>query len=219
MSDLETSAISVLTAGQLSQAQLQIFSSHFSDLEEIRFADSNSPREKNTLLVKARHDWVLLLQSGESIESDLAGEIAATVAAQTDAWAFRLPCQDYYAGQRLPLERDRGEIRLIHRRHCRFDERNPDGELRVEGPVIRLRQPIRVEKYASSAEHLAFLQRSAVPHSLARRVLLFALRVLRMGIHLRNVTTLRYLWIDAGFDRGGSKEGTRSITDDASKND
>jgi hypothetical protein len=50
--------------------------------------------------------------------------------------------------------------------------------------------------FDSADEHRAYLEKSGVPHSLLRHALLF----------LRNArtfdrNTLRYLWIEAGFDK------------------
>ena len=47
-------------------------------------------------------------------------------------------------------------------------------------------------------EHRQYLEKNAVPHSTLRRALLFAHDV--VVTRARDANTLRYLWIEAGFD-------------------
>ena len=67
----------------------------------------------------------------------------------------------------------------------------------VEGSVVRMRNPLRAVTFASYADHRAYLEQRAVPHSMVRRVLLFA-----RNARTLDVNTLRYLWTEAGYDAG-----------------
>jgi hypothetical protein len=111
------------------------------------------------------------------------------------AWGFRARVEALYAGKPIRIAADAGELRLFHRRHLLRR-----GELGVQGAVVRLRTPLRARTFDSPAEHRAYLEKSAVPHSSLRRALLFLSRARTLD---RN--TLRYLWIDAGFDQGGER--------------
>jgi hypothetical protein len=48
-------------------------------------------------------------------------------------------------------------------------------------------------------EHRQYLEKNAVPHSLLRRVLLFAHDA--VVTRAADANTLRYLWIESGFDK------------------
>ena len=50
------------------------------------------------------------------------------------------------------------------------------------------------------AAHREYLEKNGVPHSLLRRLLLFVHHVVVTRAHDAN--TLRYLWIEAGYDQG-----------------
>jgi len=61
---------------------------------------------------------------------------------------------------------------------------------------VRLRNALQARTFDSPAEHRAYLEKHAVPHSSLRRTLLFLRRARTL-----DANTLRYLWIDAGFDK------------------
>ncbi|HEY6844154.1 MAG TPA: hypothetical protein VI391_08305, partial [Thermoanaerobaculia bacterium] len=70
------------------------------------------------------------------------------------------------------------------------------GELGVQGTVVRLRNAIHARTFDSPEEHREYLAKNAVPHSRVRRVLLFL-----RGARTFDANTLRYLWIEAGYDQ------------------
>jgi hypothetical protein len=70
----------------------------------------------------------------------------------------------------------------------------------VQGTVVRLEEALTATTFASVDEHRHYLSKTAVPHSTLRRTLIF----LRNALLTRatDANTLRYLWIEAGFDHG-----------------
>src|SRR5262249_38697802 len=98
-----------------------------------------------------------------------------------------------YAGKPLRIGSQAGELRLFHRRH--FLRR---GEMAVQGTVVRLHEALTAITFASAAEHREDLSRTGGPPSFVRRLLIF----LRNAVLTRatDANTLRYLWIEAGFD-------------------
>lgn len=145
--------------------------------------------ELNRAIDAAANDWILILRERERIDEALASEIVQAMDT-AGAWGFRLRVQVMYAGKPLRLAGSAGELRLVHRRHLLRR-----GDLAVQGTVIRLRNPLRTRSFESADAHREYLRERAVPHSTLRRTLIF----------LRNArtfdpNTLRYLWIEAGFD-------------------
>jgi len=198
-------ALSILTSGPVEDRRLAPLS-FIADMEILSYRESADARGRNIVLRKARHDWVLLLHEAESVPLPLISEIERVTRSGAQAWAFRISVVPYYRGRPLRLRVRAAEIRLIHRRHCRFDERSTSGELKTEGPVIRLQQTLRLDTYDSTGEHRSYLERTAVPHSRLRQILIFAARALSTTSALSGLNTMRYLWIEAGFDHSSAKK-------------
>jgi len=72
-------------------------------------------------------------------------------------------------------------------------------QITIQGTVVRMQHALRAPTFASPDEHRTWLEKTGVPHSLLRRLLLFAHHAVVTRAHDGN--TLRYLWIEAGFDQ------------------
>lgn len=192
--------LAVITLGHVHTDDLLPLTKHFEHLEQLVL--DVAPRdplvqhraELNRAVDAASTDWLLVVREREIVDDALAQEVlqAATAA---KAWGFRIRSIPFYAGQPLRIGGDDGELRLFHRRH--FIRR---GEMAVQGTVIRLEQPLRSITFESADAHRDYLAKNGVPHSALRRVLLFLHHVVTTRTLDRN--TLRYLWIEAGFDHG-----------------
>lgn len=141
------------------------------------------------------------MRERETIDDALAKEIAEAMTA-AKARGFRIRSTPIYAGKPLLINAfnvdKAGELRLFHRRY--FLRR---GELAVQGTVIRLENELRSMSFESVAQHREYLEKNSVPHSSLRRALLF----IRYAMSARtfDANTLRYLWLEAGFDSGGTR--------------
>lgn len=205
--------LTILLAGNIRHDELATLSSHFDSIGQIELAiPPDDPLETHKAAVNraidaAPNGWILIVRQGEIIDEALAGEISASAADAPVAWGFRLRTTLLYRGRPLRLGEDReGEVRLLHRRHGRFDLRSETREMKVEGPVMRLGAPIRRATFASAAAHRAALQQTLVPHSAVRHLLVFANRAIVTGAWKGRWATLQYLWIEAGFDHGERTE-------------
>ena len=195
--------LSIVTLGHVHAEDLTALTPYFTKLEQLvldiapRDPLANHRAELNRAVDAASDDWILIVREREAIDDALAKEIAA---AMTDAKArgFRIRSTPYYAGKPLRVGGDPGELRLFHRRH--FLRR---GEPAVQGTVIRLEHELRSITFDSVEHHRDYLGKNAVPHSTLRRLLLFIRYAL--GARTLDRNTLRYLWIEAGFDSGGSR--------------
>lgn len=188
--------LSIVTLGHIHTEAIESLTPHCSRIEQLvtdlqpRVSFSEKRAELNRAIDAASSDWVLVLREREFVDTGLAGEIARVIAA-ADAWGFRMRVVPMYAGKPLHLGTHAGELRLFHRRHL-----IRRGDFAVQGTVIRLQHPVLARTFESAEEHRAYLEKRGVPHSSLRRALLF----------LRNArtfdrNTLRYLWIEAGFDQ------------------
>jgi len=192
--------LSVVALGHIHTEAIEPLTPHLTRLEQVvtnlapRVHLSESRAEINRAVDAAAHDWILILREREFVDPPLAGEIARSMAAAA-AWGFRMRVVPIYAGKPLRLGGNAGELRLFHRRHL-----IRRGDLAVQGTVIRLQQPIRAMTFESVEEHRTYLERRGVPHSSLRHALMF----LRNARTL-DTNTLRYLWIEAGFDQAGER--------------
>jgi hypothetical protein len=196
--------LSVVTLGHVHAEDLVALTPHFSRIEQLvldvppRDPLSMHRAEFNRAVDAATADWVLVLRERETIDDALAAEIASA-ASDAKARGFRVRSIPTYAGQPLHLGDEQGEVRLFHRRYyLRFANKGQWQEILVQGSVVRLANALRSVTFASPDEHRRHLAERAAPHSTLRRALLFLRYALATRTTDRN--TLRYLWIEAGFD-------------------
>ncbi len=200
-----TLQLSVITFGHVHADELQALTPHFSRLEQLVLEIPPRDRiaahraEFNRAVDAASNDWILLLREREIVDEALAGEIA-TAAAAAKARGFRIRSVPMYSGKPLRIG-DASEVRLFHRRYyMRYANKGEWQEITIQGSVVRLTSVLRSITFESAEGHRAYLAKTQVPHSSVRRVLLF----LRDAIASRTLdaNTLRYIWTEAGFDRG-----------------
>lgn len=190
--------LSVVTLGHVHVDDITALTPHFAKVEQLvldiapRDELAKHRPELNRAIDAASGDWILIVREREVVDDALAAEIAAATAAGK-ARGFRIRSTPFYAGKPLRIG-ETFELRLLHRRYyMRFAK-----EMQVQGTVVRLEQPLRSQSFASSAEHREYLEKNAVPHSTLRRALLFAHDA--VVTRARDANTLRYLWIEAGYD-------------------
>jgi len=190
--------LSVVTLGHVHIEDIDALTPHFAKVEQLVL--DIAPRgelvqhraELNRAIDAASGDWILIVREREAVDDALAREIAASTAAG-NARGFRIRSVPFYAGKPLRLG-ETNELRLLHRRHyMRYAK-----AMQVQGTVVRLDNPLRSQSFVSVDEHRAWLEKNAVPHSWLRRALLFAHDA--VVTRARDANTLRYLWIEAGFD-------------------
>jgi hypothetical protein len=196
-----SSPLSIIAVGHVHFEAIEALTKHFAPVEELVLdvhprSDLEQHRaELNRAVDAASSDWILIVREPERVDDPLAAEIASSAAESPRAWGYRIRTIPLYAGRPLCLGDKVGEVRLFHRRH--FLRR---GGLTVQGTVIRLKESFRAVTFASVTEHRDYLAKSGVPHSLLRHLLLFLRNVI--GSRTRDRNTLRYLWIEAGYDQG-----------------
>jgi len=194
--------LGVITLGHVHAEELTALTPYLEHLEQlvldIPFDDSlvKHRAELNRAVDAASDDWLLVVREREIVDDAIAREITEAMRAQK-AWGFRIRSVPMYAGKPLRIGESEGELRLFHRRHLLRR-----GELGVQGTVVRLNNVLRSMSFDTVAAHREYLEKNGVPHSLLRRLLLFAHHVVVTGA--RDANTLWYLWIEAGYDHGAT---------------
>jgi hypothetical protein len=197
--------LGVITLGHVHAEELTALTPHLQHLEQlvldVPFDDplSKHRAELNRAVDAASDDWLLIVREREIVDDAIAREITDAMRAQV-AWGFRIRSVPMYAGKPLRVGVNDGELRLFHRRHLLRR-----GELGVQGTVVRLNNVLRSMSFESVAAHREYLEKSGVPHSLPRRLLLFVHHV--VVTRARDANLLRYLWIEAGYDHGVRESG------------
>jgi hypothetical protein len=199
--------LSIITLGHVHAESLAALADRFSRLEQLvldinpRDPIARHRAEFNRAVDAASAEWVLVVREREDVDAQLAGEIAAVIA-EPKAWGFRVRSVPFYAGKPLRIGDRYGEVRLFHKRHyMRFADKGEWEEMTIQGTIVRLQGTLRSMTFGTAEEHRAWLEKNAVPHSTVRRLLLFLRDAI--GTRARDSNTLRYLWIEAGFDSGG----------------
>ncbi|HEY0160532.1 MAG TPA: hypothetical protein VGF28_24810 [Thermoanaerobaculia bacterium] len=196
--------LSIVALGDIHAEDLQPLTTRFEHIEQLvldiapRDPLAKHRAEFNRAVDAASADWVLVVRERETIDEALAQEIfdAANAA---KARGFRIRSTPFYAGKPLHVTRDDGEVRLFHRRnYMRYANKGEWEEVTVQGSVVRLASAFRSVTFATPDEHRAHLAAKAAAHSSLRRVLQFL--GYAISTKARDANTLRYLWIEAGFD-------------------
>lgn len=196
--------LAVITIGHVHSGDLTPLTPFFSRIEQLvldippQDAIAKHRAEFNRAVDAATPDWVLLIREREAIDEALASEIAAAATAGK-ARGFRIRATVLYRGRPLLLEGESSEVRLFHRRYyLRYANKGAWDEIAVQGTVVRLSNELRSTTFATDEEHEAHLAKIAAKHSGLRRVLLFLRYAL--AAKKRDGNTLRYLWVEAGYD-------------------
>ena len=194
----------MIALGDIHAEDLQPLTTKFEHIEQLvldippRDPLAKHRAEFNRAVDAATADWMLVIRERETVDEALAQELFDAASA-AKARGFRVRAVPYYAGQPLRVSRDEGEVRLFHRRnYMRYANKGEWDEITVQGSVVRLANAFRSVTFATVDEHRAHLAAKAAPHSIVRRVLLFASYAI--ATRARDANTLRYLWIEAGFD-------------------
>jgi hypothetical protein len=198
--------LSIVTPGHVHAEDVATLTPYCTRIEQLvldinpRDPLSKHRAEFNRAIDAASADWILIVREPETIAEGLAKEIIDSANA-ANAWGFRIRTIPLYAGKPLRLRIDEGEVRLLHKRHyMRFANKGEWDEVTVQGTVVRLQNAFRAVTFESAGAHRDYLARTAVPHSTLRRVLLFLRDA--TGTRTLDANTLRYIWTEAGFDRG-----------------
>lgn len=195
--------LAIITLGHVHTEELEPLTKHFEHLEQLvldiapRDPLQQHRAELNRAIDAASTDWILILRERETIDSELAQEIAR-VMGENKARGFRIRSVPAYAGRPLHLTRDDGEVRLFHRRnYMRYANKGEWDELTIQGTVVRLACALRSVTFATVEEHRQHLAAKASARSILSRVVVFLSYAL--GARARDANTLRYLWTEAGF--------------------
>jgi hypothetical protein len=196
--------LSIIALGHVHAEDLAPLTTRFTHIEQLvldiapRDELSRHRAELNRAIDAATADWMLIVRERETIDEELATEIAHAVS-DAKARGFRIRSVPFYAGKPLRLEEGTGEVRLFHRRnYLRHANKGEWEEITVQGSVVRLGNALRSVTFATEEEHRTHLAAKGKLRSALNRALMFARYVI--GTRVRDANTLRYLWIEAAYD-------------------
>ena len=117
--------------------------------------------QRNAAIERARHEWVLVLDADERGTPELAEEVAALVAGDPAADAYRVPRRNHFLGREIRgggWQSDR-PVRLF-RRTMRYDERPVHEHVMLDGHELgTLRGALLHYTYSSLDEYFEKLDR------------------------------------------------------------
>lgn len=100
--------------------------------------------QKNSAMDKGTGDWILQLDADESLEPELAAEIAHTLTAPKDVVGFYIPRKNFFLGRWI---KHGGfypdpKLRLIRRGVGKFEEYGAHPTIKVNGPTRTLKNAL-----------------------------------------------------------------------------
>jgi (heptosyl)LPS beta-1,4-glucosyltransferase len=161
--------------------------------------------QRNAAIVRARHDWVLVIDADERATPALGAEVGRRIG-QPGVDAFRVRRRNWFLGREIRhsgWDRDR-PVRLF-RSHLRYDERPVHEHVLTSGEPGLLDEALLHRPYANLGEYFEKLGRysrdwATQNHAKGRRV---SILTLLARPQLRFVSTL--IW------RGGFRDGWQGV--------
>lgn len=199
-------SLSIITLGHVHTEDLGALTPHFGALEQLvldvppRDPVAAHRAEFNRAVDAASHDWVAIVRERESVDDALASEMARAIAGGS-ARGFRIRSEVIYRGKPLRIGSSEGDVRMFHRRYyLRYAGKGEWTRLAIQGTVVRLESALQSTSFATAKEHAQQLGREGVANPFVLRILRFA--AYAVGTRTADANTLRYLWVEAGYDRG-----------------
>ena len=121
-----------------------------------------SAKQKNWAIPQCAHEWVLQMDTDESLEPGGAEEIQSALAgANSDVEAFRLPRKNHILGPWLQISNlyPDYQTRLFRRDRARFEDKQVHAHVRVTGQVGTLRSNLMHRGMTSIGKQLANIDR------------------------------------------------------------
>ena len=120
-------------------------------------------RQRNWALPQLRSDWVLVVDADERVTTELAEEIAGTLAGQPGETGFWLKRRSYFLGRPMRYggwQRD-WVLRLFRRGEGNYDDRRVHETVILAGPTRRLGGVLLHHTYPSLDDYLVKSRRYA----------------------------------------------------------
>jgi glycosyltransferase involved in cell wall biosynthesis len=129
--------------------------------------------QKNSAMEKASMDWVLQLDADEALESELAKEIQAVLAADSAAIGYWIPRKNFFLGRWM---KHGGfypdpKLRLIRRGAGKFEEYGAHPTIKIDGPTGKLNHALLHHAYPTLSgyiEHMNSYSSSGAEIALAK---------------------------------------------------
>lgn len=113
-------------------------------------------QQKNFAQQKATQPWILNIDADERVSPALAAEIQSAIAAHPDAGGFEMPRRTYYLGRWIRHGGWYPNVirRLTRRDQGRWTEPPVHEDLEIQGPVLRLSEPLDHDAFGSIQEQI-----------------------------------------------------------------
>jgi len=120
--------------------------------------------QKNWAIPQATHDWILILDADERVTPELKTEIQSLLSTKPDKVAYWIGRRNYFMGKEVKYSGWQGDkvIRLIHKDHCRYEDKMVHEEIVADGPVGMLKHKLTHYTYKDMRHFLDKVKRYAV---------------------------------------------------------
>ena len=173
------------------------------DARIIQYEYINSAKQKNWALPQCRHEWVLQIDSDETLEPGLREEIEEALASSSeDVLAFRLPRKNHVLGLWL---RHAGvypdyQTRVFRRDRGRWTEREVHAHVQVPGEVRTLKHHVMHYGMPNISKQIRNLDRYTRHEADELRKQGIRFRWTRLVVRPWGVFFHRYVWLKGFLD-------------------
>ncbi|MFO7962500.1 MAG: glycosyltransferase family 2 protein [Desulfobacterales bacterium] len=120
-----------------------------------------SASQKNWAIPRASNQWILLVDADERVTPELKSEIQAVLKSNTDKSAFWIHRKNAFMGKPVRFSGWQNDkvIRLFKRDSCRYEDKHVHAEIKTQGKIGKLKQPLIHNTYKSLKTYLVKIDR------------------------------------------------------------
>ena len=113
-------------------------------------------RQKNWAITQARHDWIFILDADERVPPAMQEEIKAVLSEPSEDIGYWVGRDNFFMDRQVRYSGWQFDklIRLFHRQHCRYDDKQVHEEIIFSGPTGKLRHHLLHYTYRGLAQYL-----------------------------------------------------------------
>lgn len=119
--------------------------------------------QKNWAIPQATHDWILILDADERVTPELKTEIQTILSRTPDKVGYWIGRRNFFMGKEVQYSGWQSDkvIRLIHKAHCRYEDKLVHEEITTDGALGMLKHKMTHYTYRDITHFLEKVDRYA----------------------------------------------------------
>ncbi len=119
--------------------------------------------QKNWAIPQAANDWILILDADERVTPELKAEIQSVLSGTPDKVGYWIGRKNFFMGKEVRYSGWQSDkvIRLIHKAHCKYEDKLVHEEITADGPIGMLEHRMTHNTYREITHFLEKVDRYA----------------------------------------------------------